>query len=137
MGSFKDILPNPKADILHFHLTSLTSILLNLSDLNGVSNVNMPFRNSRLGSQKRLCCRSLSPSEKNYPAHKLEFLALKWAIVDRLHDYLYGATVQVVTDNNPLTFVLTSAKLDATGHCWLAALSTYNFSLKYRPGRLS
>ena len=23
--------------------------------------------------------RSLSPSEKNYPAHKLEFLALKWA----------------------------------------------------------
>ena len=24
--------------------------------------------------------RSLKPSEKNYPAHKLEFLALKWAV---------------------------------------------------------
>lgn len=31
--------------------------------------------------------RSLSPSERNYPAHKLEFLALKWAVVDRLHEF--------------------------------------------------
>lgn len=75
----------------------------------------------------------LSPSEKNYPAHKLEFLALKWAIVDRLHDYLYGATFEVRTDNNPLTYITTKAKLDATGHRWLSALSMYTFSLKYRP----
>ncbi|KAG1937128.1 interleukin-1 receptor accessory protein-like 1-A, partial [Pimephales promelas] len=79
--------------------------------------------------------RSLSPSERNYPAHKLEFLALKWAIVDRLHDYLYGVQFEVRTDNNPLTYILKSAKLDATGHRWLSALTTYNFSLKYRPGQ--
>uniref|UniRef100_A0A8C5MHF9 Reverse transcriptase/retrotransposon-derived protein RNase H-like domain-containing protein n=1 Tax=Leptobrachium leishanense TaxID=445787 RepID=A0A8C5MHF9_9ANUR len=35
--------------------------------------------------------RSLTPSEKNYPTHKLEFLALKWTVVDKLKDYLYGA----------------------------------------------
>lgn len=79
--------------------------------------------------------RSLSPSERNYPAHKLEFLALKWAVVDRLHDYLYGVAFEVRTDNNPLTYILKSAKLDATGHRWLSALTTYSFSLKYRPGR--
>ena len=67
--------------------------------------------------------RSLSPSEKNYPTHKLEFLALKWAVVDKLSDYLYGAKFEVRTDNNPLTYILTTAKLDATGHRWLAALS--------------
>lgn len=78
--------------------------------------------------------RSLTLSEKNYPAHKLEFLALKWAVVDKLHDYLYGIKFEVRTDNNPLTYVLTSAKLDATGHRWLAALSTYDFSLRYRSG---
>lgn len=78
--------------------------------------------------------RSLTPSERHYPAHKLEFLALKWAVVDKLHDYLYGVKFEVRTDNNPLTYVLTSAKLDATGHRWLAALSTYDFSLKYRSG---
>ncbi len=79
--------------------------------------------------------RSLTPSENNYPVHKLEFLALKWVVVDKLHDYLYGAKFQVQTDNNPLTYVLTTAKLDAVGHRWLAALSVYDFSLKYRPGR--
>ena len=31
--------------------------------------------------------RTLSKSEKNYDAHKLEFLAFKWAITDRCHEY--------------------------------------------------
>ncbi len=66
--------------------------------------------------------RSLKPSEKNYPAHKLEFLALKWAVSEKLHDYLYGTQFTVVTDNNPLTYILTTAKLDATGHRWVAPL---------------
>ena len=63
--------------------------------------------------------RSLKPSEKHYPAHKLEFLALKWAITDKYHDYLYGTSFEVVTDNNPLTYILTTARLDATGHRWV------------------
>ena len=79
--------------------------------------------------------RSLSPSEKNYPAHKMEFLALKWSIVDKFHDYLYGNKFLVCTDNNPLTYILTTAKLDATGHRWVSELSNYDFSIKYRPGR--
>jgi hypothetical protein len=40
----------------------------------------------------------------------------------------------VYTDNNPLTYVLSSAKLDATTQRWIAALSSYNFEIKYRPG---
>ncbi len=78
--------------------------------------------------------RKLSLSEQRYPIHQLEFLALKWAVVDKFHDYLYGAQFVVKTDNNPLTYVLSTAKLSATGHRWLAALSTYNFSLQYKPG---
>ena len=34
--------------------------------------------------------RNSKPSEKNYPAHKLEFLALKWAITEKFHYYLYS-----------------------------------------------
>ena len=82
--------------------------------------------------------RGLSHTEKNYPAHKLEFLALKWAITDKFRDYLYMAKgTKVLTDNNPLTYVLTSAKLDATGHRWLAALSSFDFSIQYKPGRMN
>ena len=65
------------------------------------------------------------------------FLALKWAITDKFHDYLYGANFEVVTDNNPLTYVLTSAKLYASGHRWVAALANYNFSISYRSGKLN
>lgn len=79
--------------------------------------------------------RGLTKAEQNYPAHKLEFLALKWSVTDKFHDYLYGHTFKILTDNNPLTYVLTTAKLDATGHRWLAALSVYNFTIDYRPGK--
>ena len=78
--------------------------------------------------------RGLSKSEANYPAHKKEFLALKWAVTDKFHDYLYGSNFTVVTDNNPLMYVLSTAKLDATGYRWLAALSVYDFDLKYKRG---
>ena len=75
--------------------------------------------------------RGLKRSEKNYPAAKLEFLALKWAITEKLHDYLYGANFTVVTDNNPLTYALSKAKLDATGHRWLSALAPYDFNILF------
>ena len=79
--------------------------------------------------------RSLTKSERNAPAHKLEFMALKWAVTDKFHDYLYGNRVQVLTDNNPLTYVTSTAKLDATGQRWLAALANYDISIKYRTGK--
>ena len=79
--------------------------------------------------------RGLTKSEKRYPPHKLEFLALKWAVCDKYKDYLYGSNFSVLTDNNPMTYVLTSAKLDATGHRWLAALAAFNFTIQYRPGK--
>ena len=40
------------------------------------------------------------------------------------------------TDNNPLTYVLSSAKLNATGLRWVGELADINFSIKYRPGKV-
>ena len=84
--------------------------------------------------------RTLSSAERNYFLHsgKLEFLALKWAVTERFSDYLgHGAQSTIYTDNNPLTYVMTSAKLNATGMRWVADLAGYNFDLKYRPGKLN
>ena len=58
---------------------------------------------------------TLFRSERNYDAHKLEFLALKWSVTERFHEYLYGRHFEVYTDNNPLTCVLITAKLNAIG----------------------
>ena len=82
--------------------------------------------------------RTLSPAEKNYFLHsgKLEFLALKWCITEKFHDYLiHGPAFEVITDNNPLTYVLTSAKLNATGQRWVNQLANFNFSIKYHAGK--
>ena len=39
------------------------------------------------------------------------------------------------TDNNLLTYVLTTAKLDAASHCWVTSLANYNFRLHYQAGK--
>ena len=83
---------------------------------------------------------TLTGAEQNYHLHsgKLEFLALKWSVCDKFSDYLgHGSTFTVFTDNNPLTYVMTSAKLNATGMRWVNELSSYDFTLKYRPGKSS
>uniref|UniRef100_A0A3Q2EEI4 Gypsy retrotransposon integrase-like protein 1 n=1 Tax=Cyprinodon variegatus TaxID=28743 RepID=A0A3Q2EEI4_CYPVA len=82
--------------------------------------------------------RTLSVPERNYNLHsgKLEFLALKWAITEKFRDYLYYAPFfTVYSDNNPLTYVLSTAKLNATGSRWVAELADFNFTVKYRPGK--
>jgi len=78
--------------------------------------------------------RALNKAEKSYSAFKLEFLALKWAVTDKFSDYLTNKHFTVLTDNNPLTYVLSSAKLDATGQRWAAALGAYMFDIHYRAG---
>ena len=82
--------------------------------------------------------RTLTTAEKNYHLYsgKLEFLALKWAICEQFRDYLYYAPSFVVfTDNNPLTYVLSSAKLNATGLRWVGELADFTFTIRYRPGK--
>lgn len=39
------------------------------------------------------------------------------------------------TDNNPLIYVQSTAKLNATGHRWVAELADFNFDIKYHPGK--
>lgn len=77
----------------------------------------------------------LRPPETRYPAHKLEFLALKWAVTDKFYDHFYGHKFSVLTDNNPLKYVMSTAKLDAKGQCWVSQLAMFDFSIEYRQGK--
>lgn len=93
---------------------------------------------SKLNKVISYASRTLNTAEQNYHLHsgKLEFLALKWAVCDKFPDYLgQGGKFTVFTDNNPLTYILTSAKLNATGMRWVSNLADFDFQLKYRPGK--
>ena len=78
---------------------------------------------------------ALTMHEKNYHSMKLEFLALKWAITEHFKEYLPYQPFLVKTDNNPLTYIMSTPNLDATGHCWVNALAKYDFWLEYQKGR--
>ena len=54
--------------------------------------------------------------EKNHHSTKLEFLALKWAITEHFKEYLLYQPFLVKTDNNPLTYIMTTPNLDVSGH---------------------
>ena len=58
----------------------------------------------------------LTMHEKNYHSTKLEFLALKWAVMEHFKEYLLYQPFLVKTNNNPLTYIMTTPNLDATGH---------------------
>ena len=82
--------------------------------------------------------RALRKTERvmqNYSAMKLELLALKWSISEKFRDLLLGATFTVYTDNNPLCYLQSTAKLGAIETRWAADLSMFNFEVKYSPGR--
>ena len=81
--------------------------------------------------------RALSRSESYYLAHKLEFLALKWAVTESFQEYLYGNTFTSYSDNNPLTYFLTTTKLDAMEHRWIAKLAKFKFKVYYQSENLN
>ena len=78
--------------------------------------------------------RTLTPSKQNYHSSKLEFLALKWSVTEHFKEYLAYIPFRVCTDNNPLTYVLTTPNVDAMGHHWIGALTSYDFTLEYQKG---
>ena len=81
--------------------------------------------------------RTLSQTEKNFHLHSGK-LELQWAVWYRFRDYLYYAPhFDVYTDNNPLTYILTTARIDATRHRWVTELADFNFQIHYKPGGLN
>ena len=82
----------------------------------------------------------MNKTEQRYHSNKQEFLTLKWAVTEQFHEYLlpYGKNRNefvVCTDNNLLTYIFSSANLDAAGQRWVAHLTSYNFSLEYHKGK--
>ena len=79
--------------------------------------------------------RALSRSKSHYPTHKLEVIALKWAVTDSFQGYLYCNSFVLYSDNNLLTYILTTIKLDTTGQRWIAKLTKFNFTIYYHSGK--
>ena len=62
-------------------------------------------------------------------------LPLKWAVADKLRDYLIGTHFTVLTDNSPLAYLIKAKRLSAQEQRWANALAVFDFTIQYRSGK--
>ena len=147
-----DLSPEAREAFDHLKAACLQALILSFPDFNKPFLLEMDASGRGLGavlSQKQAdgryhpiayASRVMNETEQRYHSNKQEFLALKWAVTEQFHEYLspYGKNRNefvVHTDNNLLTYIFSSANLDAAGQRWVACLTSYNFSLEYQKGK--
>ena len=65
---------------------------------------------------------------------KQELLALKWVIAEQFQEYLLRKPFIVRTNNNLLTYIMTTPNLDATHHQWVESSARFTFNTEYQKG---
>jgi hypothetical protein len=79
------------------------------------------------------CSRSLNKAEGNYSSYKGECLAAVWAVKLFKH-FIHGRRFTLVTDHEPLKWLMGSATLEGTHARWACILQEYDFTIIHRPG---
>ena len=81
--------------------------------------------------------RKLHPNETKFSSSELETLAVVWA-VERLHQYVYGRTIEIRTDHSALREVLVGKRNNTTAPAritrWATRLLPYSFTVTYIKG---
>ena len=77
--------------------------------------------------------RACNKHERNYASYKGEMLAAVWA-VEHFRMYLLGQSFTLVTDHQPLSFLMKSQKLSGLYARWACRLQEYDITVVYRPG---
>ena len=77
--------------------------------------------------------RSLNRHESAYSSYHGEMLACVWA-VKIFHHYVHGVSFTVVTDHQPLTYLLTASTLTGKLARWALLLAEYDIKIEHRPG---
>ena len=77
--------------------------------------------------------RALTRLEKNYSTTEKELLAIVWAFT-KFHPYLYGSSIIVETDHQPLLSLIRKQHPPGRLLRWTLTLQPYRFTLSYRRG---
>ena len=77
--------------------------------------------------------RSLNKHEKSYGSYHGELCAAVWAIRSFRH-YLHGTPFTLITDHQPLKWLLTTPNLEGKPARWMLMVQEFDFEVKHRPG---
>ena len=81
----------------------------------------------------KFASRSLTKCEQAYPVSKRELLGIVFAI-KKFENYLLGRNFKILTDHEPLTYLLSQKRLGHLQTAWLDTLLRFNFEIIYIPG---
>ena len=121
----------------HFHPDRQILIETDASDYAVAAVLSQVDPNDKLVHPIAFFSRSMAPAELNYEIYDKELLAIHAAFKE-WRSYLEGAvhTVKVVTDHKNLEYFATTKLLTRRQARWSEFLSTFNYTVFYRPGRL-
>ena len=80
--------------------------------------------------------RLMIPAERNYSTTEREALAVVWAL-DRFRGYLECAQVRLLTDHQPLRWLLTLKSPQGRLARWALRIQGYDADIKYVPGKVN
>lgn len=78
--------------------------------------------------------KSLKPNEQNYAVIEKEALAIVWGVKYFRH-YLFGRKFTVITDHNPLRWLMDIKNPAGRLARWSLTLQEYDITIKHRPGK--
>ncbi len=78
--------------------------------------------------------KTYTEAQKKYSAGEKELLAIV-SCTEHFHYFLFGRHFQVFSDHMPLTFLLTKTNPSKRLQRWLERLSSYSFTILYKPGK--
>ncbi|GJS38392.1 putative reverse transcriptase domain-containing protein [Tanacetum coccineum] len=78
--------------------------------------------------------RQLKVHKENYTTHKLELVAVVFALRLWRH-YLYGTKCVVFTDHKSLQYILNQKEINLRQRRWIELLSDYDCEIRYHPGK--
>ncbi len=127
--------------MVHFYDKSLPlELLTDASRLHGFGYA-LIQKEKEIGQICLIQCgsRSLSPAESRYSATELEFLGVKWAIIECRHD-VFGVPepFKVITDNRALVGLMAKGLHEIEKSRLLRfreTLSPYRFTIPWAPGK--
>ena len=101
---------------------------------NGLGAVLQQKKDDRKYHLVTFASQALKGGEKRYQSSKLEFLVLKWAVTEQFREFLLYQPFKVRTNNNPLTYIMTTPNLDALGYRWASSLADFQMLIEYVRG---
>ncbi|GJP34863.1 hypothetical protein CLOM_g19347 [Closterium sp. NIES-68] len=78
--------------------------------------------------------KSCSVTEANYSSYEGEGLAAVWGVT-HFRVYLQGRHFTLVTDNQPLLWLMKNQMLTGRNAWWAMRLQEYEFDIQHRPGK--